>query len=129
MSGTFRVMRVVQYSSSEFPSSSPFVGQTTYLARCESEEQRCACCLVGSQMTESQRFLVHGNSLPRHSSEVVGNTRRCPECCCCCVVLDRHSKLLGCYWLPVLGLIIILSVFLQILSRSILIIISGVVVG
>ena len=63
-----------------------------------------SCCLVGSRMAESERLSVHGISLQRHSSEVVGNTRRCPEGCCCCVVLYRHSKLLGCYWSPVLGL-------------------------
>ena len=63
-----------------------------------------SCCLVGSRMAESERLSVHGISLQRHSSEVFGNTRRCPEGCCCCVVLYRHSKLLGCYWSPVLGL-------------------------
>ena len=63
-----------------------------------------SCCLVESRMAESERLSVHGISLQRHSSEVVGNTRRCPEGCCCCVVLYRHSKLLGCYRSPVLGL-------------------------
>ena len=63
-----------------------------------------SCCLAGSRMAESEPLSVHGISLQRHSSEVVGNTRRCPEGCCCCVVLYRHSKLLGCYWSPVLGL-------------------------
>ena len=37
-----------------------------------------SCCLVGSRMAESERLSVHGISLQRHSSEVVGNTRRCP---------------------------------------------------